>query len=137
MSQPFVVQLQNRPGELAHLARGLAARGINIKHIAGGGAGRLGCAYLTTDDEAATREVLHGLGFSYVEGQMIVVEVEDRPGALADVSETLGAAGVDIHGVLIVGRRAGMVEIALSVDEPDRAREVLGVSTVYGSPASW
>jgi hypothetical protein len=62
VARQFVVQLDNRPGELAHLARALAARGIDIRHIGGVGAGDLGCAFITTSDDEATREVLHGLG---------------------------------------------------------------------------
>ena len=39
MGQPFVIQLENRPGELAHVTRALAMRGINIQAIAGSSAG--------------------------------------------------------------------------------------------------
>ncbi len=30
MGQPFMIQLENRPGELAHVTRALAMRAINI-----------------------------------------------------------------------------------------------------------
>ena len=33
MVSQFVIQLENRPGELAHLTRALAMRGIDIRHI--------------------------------------------------------------------------------------------------------
>lgn len=137
MSHPFVVQLQNRPGELAHLARALAARGIDIRHIAGGGTGCTGCAFLTTDDDSATREVLHSMGYTFVEGNTIVVEADDRPGTLAELSEKLASAGVNIEGVLIVGRRGGQVEIAFSVDDQQRAREALGTTSPLAVPAGW
>ncbi len=134
MSRPFVVQLQNRPGELAHLARALAARGIDIRQIAGGGAGRTYHAVLDTDDDAATREVLRNMGYSFVEGAAIVVEAEDRPGTLAELSERLAAADVNIEGVLIVGRRGTQVEIAFAVDDEKRAREALGLTGTAAIP---
>lgn len=137
MTHPFVVQLQNRPGELAHLARALATRGIDIRHIAGGGAGCTGCAFLTTDDDTATREVLHSMGYTFVEGNTVIAETEDRPGALAELSEKLAAAGVNIEGVLIVGHRGGMVEIAFSVNDATRAREALGETSPLAVPAAW
>jgi hypothetical protein len=34
---------------------------------------------------------------------------------------------VDIHGVLFVGRRAGIVETAFTVDDVSRARRALGL----------
>ena len=129
MARQFVVQLENHPGELAHLARAIAARGINLHHVACVGAGPLACMFVTTDDDAGTRKVLSGLGHEFIEGRPIMVEVPDVPGGLADVSEKLAAAGVNVTGVLAVGRRPGVVEMAFCVDDEARAREALGLDT--------
>ncbi len=131
MAQPFVVQLENRPGELAHIARALANRGISIQHLAGRGAGSKACALLTTDDDEMTREVLKSIGVPFVEGDTLHLEIEDRPGAIADLSERLAAQGVNITGILIVGRRASMCEVAMTVSDEAKAREVLGLPAVY------
>jgi hypothetical protein len=127
MANQFVVQLENRPGELAHLAHAFAARGVNIQHVACVGAGPLACMFVTTEDDAAARRILHGMGHEFIEGQPIVVEVEDRPGGLADVTATLAAAGVNITGMLEVGRRPGVVDITFCVDDEAKARDALGL----------
>lgn len=127
MGMQFVVQLENRPGALGQLARALAVRGVNIVHIAGGGAGELGYAVLSTDDDEATRAVLRSTGLTFVEGAPLMVELEDRPGALADAAERLATAGVDVRGLLICGRREGRVEVAVTVDDVERARGALGL----------
>jgi len=127
MGTQFVVQLENRPGALAGLARALASRSINIRDISGAGTGDRAYAVLTTSDEGATREALRSAGYPYVEGEALIVEVEDRPGGLAAVAEKLAAAGIDIRGVLFVGRSEGTVETAFSVDDVARARKVLGL----------
>jgi hypothetical protein len=127
MGVQFTVQIPNRPGELAHLARALAGRGVNIEHIAGGGAGSIGYATLTTDDDATTHEVLRQTGYAFVEGESIRVELDDRPGALAELTERLGAAGIDIHGLLKCGSRGNTVELTVTVDDPDAARRALGM----------
>jgi hypothetical protein len=132
MTRQFVIQLDNRPGELAHLAKALAARGIDIRHIASAGAGSTACAFLTTTDTDATREVLHTLGNLFIEGAPIIVELDDRPGAFAEVAATLADAGVNILGALIVGRKAGVVEMAFSVDDEEKARAVLGITDLVG-----
>jgi len=131
VAQPFVIQLENRPGELAHIARALANRGINIQHLAGSGAGCTACAMLTTDDDEMTREVLKSIGVPFVEGDTLHVEIPDRPGAIADLSERLSAGGVNITGILIVGRRGAMCEVAMTVNDEPRARELLGLPAVY------
>jgi hypothetical protein len=127
MTRQFVIQLENRPGELAHVARAFAARGIDLTHVACVGQGPLACMFTTTSNDADAREVLHGLGLAYIEGQPILVELEDRPGALAEVTSRLADAHVNIDGILTVGRRAGVVEVTLCVDDEDAARAALGL----------
>ncbi len=128
MARQFVVQLENRVGELAHLTRALAARGINIRNVSCFGTGTLACAFIIPNDAEGMRQVLHGLGHSYIEGEPIVVDVPDRPGGLADVAERLAAAGVNITGTMSVGQRPGFMEIAITVDDEARARVALGLT---------
>lgn len=127
MGAQFVVQVQNRPGELAHLVRAIADRGVNIVRCAGGGAGSLGYAILETEDDTVTQEVLRSIGASFVEGAPITVELPNRPGELAGLTERLGAAGIDIRGLLMVGRRSGTILVTVTVDDPESARRVLGL----------
>jgi hypothetical protein len=127
MRTQFIVQLENRPGSLAALARALANRGVNIDHVAGGGAGTIGYAAFSTDDDEAARAVLRGSGLEFVEGTSFVVDMPDRPGALADVTEKLAGAGMSIHGLLVVGRRDDRLSVAFAVDDVDAARRVLGL----------
>lgn len=125
MERQFVVQLENRPGELAAVARALAARGINIIHISCVGVGSVSSCFLTTDQNEETREALHGLGHAFIEGATCVVDVDDRPGGLASVAEKLAAAHVNILGTLIIGRRPGVVKMAFAVDDCERAKAAL------------
>lgn len=133
MARQFVIQLENRPGALAHLARALATRGIDIVHIASVGAGAISSAFITTTDDDATRDVLHGLGHSFIEGAAVVVDVEDRPGGFADVTERLAGAGVNILGALVIGARPGIKEMAFAVDDEVKARAALGTDDLVGT----
>lgn len=132
MGRQFVVQLDNRPGELAHLARALGTRGINITHISCAGTGTIACAFMTTTEDEQTRDVLRGLGHDFVEGATVVVDVLDKPGGLAEVAERLATAGVNIHGTLCIGRRAGVIEMAFAVDDEAKARTALAQAQLAG-----
>ena len=132
MQHQFVVQLDNRPGELAHLARALGARGINITQISCAGTGTIACAFMTTTDDEETRKVLRGLGHDFVEGATVVVDVLDQPGGLADVAERFAAAGVNILGTLCIGRRAAIVQMAFAVDDEAQARAALANAKLAG-----
>jgi hypothetical protein len=127
VTRQFVVQLENRPGALAGLARSLADRGIDIRQLAAGGMGLVGYAVIETDADEATVEVLHAAGLPFIAGEPILTSLEDRPGALATLVDRLGVGGVDVHGVMVVGRREGELEVALIVDDPGVARQVLGL----------
>jgi hypothetical protein len=125
MARQFVVQLDNRVGELAHLTRALAARGVDLRSVSCFGHGPLAWACLIPDAEDEMRAVLHGLGYRYIEGEPILVDVEDRPGGLADVAERLAAAGVSVTGTMTLGQRPGILEVAFTVDDERRARLAL------------
>jgi hypothetical protein len=134
LARQFVIQIENKPGELAHLTRALAARGIDIRNIASVGAGPLASVFIATSDDDATREVLRGLGHPFIEGALIVADVTDQPGGFADAAEKLAAAGVNILGALVVGRRPGVIEVAFSVDNEAAAQAALGLAGRSGLP---
>lgn len=134
MARQFVVQLENRPGELAHLTRALASSRIDIRNIASVTAGSLASAFIATSDDDATREVLRGLGHPFIEGDMIVADVADQPGGFADAAEKLAGAGVNILGALVVGRRPGIIEVAFAVDNEAAAQAALGLAGRSGLP---
>ena len=131
MGQPFVVQLPNRPGELAHLAKGLCARGVNILQIQGSSAGDLACALIYTDNDEATGEVLRSMGHSFVTGSTLIVEIEDTPCALGDLTAQLEHGGVSLKGCCLIGKRDGCAEWSLSVDDEAKARAILGLPAVH------
>ena len=125
MSKQFVVQLSNRPGGLASLAEALAARGVDLRAIGGGGIGETGHIIMTTADDDTTRAVLEEGGYTFIEGESIIAEVDDRPGGMAQIARALADAGVNIHGHLFLGRWGDRAMFAFVVDNPEKARPIL------------
>jgi len=127
MSQQFVVYVEDRPGALSRLTHELAVRGVDIHHIAAVGSGAMGYVILTVDRDDLARNALTTARYRFHEGESLMVAVEDRPGALAEVTERLAASGVNIHSMIVQGRRDGRVELALTVDDLATARRTLGL----------
>jgi hypothetical protein len=125
MANQFVVQLKNDPGAMATLAEALAARGVDLRAIGGGGIGDAGHVIMTTADDATTKAVLDDGGYVYVEGESILAEVDDKPGGMARLSRALADAGVNIYGHLFLGRWGDRAMFAFVVDRPDIARPIL------------
>ncbi len=125
MANQFVVQLKNEPGAMATLAEMLAERGVDLRAIGGGGIGDAGHVIMTTADDDTTREILERGGYTFVEGESILAEVDDRPGGMARLSRALADAGVNIFGHLFLGRWGDRAMFAFVVDDAERARPIL------------
>jgi hypothetical protein len=125
MAIQFVVQLRNEPGALAVLAEALAARGIDLRAIGGGGLGDAGHVIMTTADDDAARAVLDEGGYAYLEGESLIAEVGDRPGGMAAIARALADAGVNIQGHLFLGRYGDRAMFGFVVDDPEKARPIL------------
>ena len=100
-------------------------RGIDLRAIGGGGIGDSGHIIMTTADDDAARAVLEAGGYTFIEGESILTEVDDRPGGMARLSRALADAGVNIYGHLFLGRWGDRAMFAFVVDDPDRARPIL------------
>ena len=86
----------------AHLDEGAAAAAFVRPHDV-----------VVTSDDGGTREVLRQARYQFVEGEALNVGVEDRPGALAALAGRLGQAGVNINGVVLLGRNSIEAAVAL------------------------
>jgi hypothetical protein len=125
MANQFVVQLHNEPGAMASLAEALAARGVDLRAIGGGGIGESGHVIMTTADDETTRAVLEAGKYTFIEGESILAEVDDRPGGMARIARALADAGVNIYGHLFLGRWGDRAMFAFVVDDADKARPIL------------
>jgi hypothetical protein len=125
MPKQFVVQVDNKPGEMARLAEQLAARGVDLRAIGGGGLGETGHFIMTTADDDTARKVLEDGGWTFLEGESLLAEVDDRPGGMARLARELSDAGLNVLGHLFIGRWSDRATFAFVVDDPEKARPIL------------
>ncbi len=116
----LTVVLDDKPGTLADLGEATGGANINIEGMCATTSGGKGEIHILVEDPEATREALGGAGIE-VSGDrdMLVVEVEDRPGTMAEVTRKLGDAGVNIE---VAYTTFGGVRLVLGVDDLDKAR---------------
>jgi hypothetical protein len=125
MPRQFVVQVPNRPGQMADLAEQMAAAGVDLRAIGGGGLGDYGHFILTSADDDAARRVLEEGNWTFIEGESLLAEVDDKPGGMARLARALADAGVNVHGHLFLGRWSDRATFAFVVDDPEKARPIL------------
>ena len=105
MAVDLVIDVENTPGALARVATAISDAGVNIAAATFVGPGdRAEIHILVPHAEAAK----HALAISHVavtgERQVVVVDVEDRPGVLADLTRKIGRAGVNLDLVYVATR---------------------------------
>ena len=105
MAVDLVIDIENTPGALAEVAAAISDAGVNIAAATCvGPGGRAELHILVPHSEA----VKHALAISHVavtrEREVVVVDVEDRPGVLADLTRKIARAGVNLDLVYIATR---------------------------------
>ena len=105
MAVDLVIDVENTPGALAQVAAAISDAGVNIAAatcLAGGERAEL--HILVPHAEAAK----HSLAISHLavtrEREVVVVDVEDRPGVLADLTRKIARAGVNLDLVYVATR---------------------------------
>jgi hypothetical protein len=127
MTQEFEVYVQNKPGDIAWIAEILSRNSVNIRGISTDLGSTRPMVRVVTDDEASARSALKAAKLEFIEREIEVVALSDRPGELAKITKHLSKAGINIESLYILGNSGSAVEeIALTVSEPGRARDVLG-----------
>jgi hypothetical protein len=102
MAVDLVIDIENTPGALAQVAAAISDAGVNIAAATCvGPAERAELHILVPHAEAAK----HALAISHVavtrEREVVVVDVEDRPGVLADLTRKIARAGVNLDLVYV------------------------------------
>ena len=103
------VNVEDRPGILGEIATALGAKSINVRGIHAHAEQGRGVVCIVVDKLAAANRVLASRGMKPEEEDLLEVQMIDKPGALGEVSKTLGDAGVNIRYVFVGaggGRRA-------------------------------
>lgn len=105
MAVDLVIDIDNTPGALAQVAAAISDAGVNIAAATCVGPGTRAELHILVPHAEAAK---HALAISHVavthEREVVVVDVEDRPGALADLTREIANAGVDLDLVYVATR---------------------------------
>jgi hypothetical protein len=126
MAVDLVIDIENSPGALAEVAAAISDAGVNIAAATCVGAAKRAELHILVPHAGAAR---HALGISHVgvsrEREVVVIEVEDRPGVLADLTRKIARAGVNLDLVYVATRN----RVVFGSDDIDGLRAALGVAS--------
>jgi hypothetical protein len=125
MAFDLTIDIENTPGALAQVASEISDAGVNIAAATCVGPGDRAELHILVPHAEAAR---HLLAISHLavsrEREVVVVNVEDRPGVLADLTRKIARAGVNIDLVYIATRN----RLVFGSSDLDGLRAALGVA---------
>ena len=102
MAVDLVIDIENSPGALAQVAAAISDAGVNIAAATCVGQGERAELHILVPHAEAVK---HALAISHVavtrEREVVVVNVEDRPGVLSDLTRKIAKAGVNLDLVYV------------------------------------
>ena len=117
----IAVELEDRPGTLAQLGAATGEAGINISGVCGSASENGGVIHILVDDAEVAVPILVNAGLEIQDKrEVLVVEVEDRPGVLGETAKRFGDAGINIDLVYL----AAGTRLVLGVDDIEAARSL-------------
>jgi hypothetical protein len=120
------VALANRPGQLAAISKLLSTQAINIEALSLIDSLEQGVVRLITSDPEACKKVLQSSGFYVIEGDVLVLDLFDRLGKLAEISAALADAKVNIDYVYgSVEHPGSPMRLVLKASDATRAHALL------------
>ena len=102
MAVDLVIEIENTPGALARVAAAISDAGVNIAAATCVGPGERAELHILVPHAEAAK---HALAIFHVavtrEREVVVVDVEDRPGVLADLTRKIARAGINLDLVYV------------------------------------
>ncbi|MEV0401765.1 ACT domain-containing protein [Actinoallomurus sp. NPDC050550] len=122
MPRDLTVIIEDRPGELARLGEITGEAGVNIHGLAAFTGEGKGVVHVLVDDDDAARchKALEAATIGVAdEREVLVVDIEDRPGALGELARRLADANVNVD---LVYTTFGGVKVVIATDDLNNAR---------------
>ncbi len=122
----FSVFLVNKPGVLARVCDELAKAKINILALTMMDSSEHGVLRLVSTEPEKARDVLSRLNVPLTETEVMLVEMPNHPGAMADVCSRLAGGHVNLnYAYITTGAPGGRARAVLKVADIKKAVSIL------------
>ena len=118
--------LENKPGQLAAPCHALAAAGVDILTLSLADTAEFGILRLIVREWEKAKAVLEKAGMVVNVSEVVPVEVDDRPGALAAVLDLVEKAGLGIEYMYALAVGRGKAALVFRFEKPEEAVALLG-----------
>lgn len=120
--QQLTIFLENKPGRLLKAYKALAENGISLLTLSLADTKDFGLLRLILKDNDKAIKILEEIGYATVLSEVLAVEINDQPGALLPVLETLADNDINLEYTYAFAARGGeKAVLIIRVDDSDKA----------------
>jgi hypothetical protein len=119
----LTIELDEKVGSVASAAEALGKAGINIEGICGFVVGGKGVGHVLVADPGKARQALQTAGARVTgEQDVLILDIEDKPGSLGKLTRRIADAGVNLNTVYLATR----TRVVIGAGEIEKARTAAG-----------
>jgi len=97
MATDLLIEVENQPGSLAKVAAAISDAGVNIAAATCTRPGEMAAMHILVKHAEAAKHALSTAAVTVTsEREVVVIDVEDRPGVLADMARKVAEAGINV-----------------------------------------
>ncbi|MBT8368105.1 MAG: amino acid-binding protein [Deltaproteobacteria bacterium] len=127
----IVVSIENAPGRLFDVTNALGKAGINLRALNLVDTGAFGQLRLLVSNVAKARRILMEMAIPAHVNEVVAVEIEDKPGSLAEVLKPLYEADIQvIFTYAFIGFSQNKAVMIFRFSDNDRAIDVMQANNV-------
>lgn len=96
LDKQLLITVDNQVGVLSHVTEVISSAGINMVALCAYAVANQGIIMVVTQDNAKAKQLLTAKGYIVREEEVVILTVENKPGALQTLTQKIADAGIDI-----------------------------------------
>lgn len=96
LDKQLMVMASNKVGSLAQMTHIISSSGINLVAICAYAVDKMVAVMFVTEDNNAAKKLLEDHGYKVQEEEVVLLSIDNKPGALQLVTDKIAESGIDL-----------------------------------------
>ena len=117
----LMIKVNNKVGTLAEISNVISASKINLIAINASAVDNVGHLYFVTENNAEAKRLLKQKKYDVREEKVVLVTLDNKPGALQGVTTKIAQAGIDLTLIYGSVEKEGIISRVVMISENNEA----------------
>lgn len=121
LDSQLMIRVDNKVGTLAEISSVISASKINLLAISASAVDNVGHLYFVTENNAEAKRLLKQKKYDVREEKVVLVTLDNKPGALQSVTTKIAQAGIDLTLLYGSVEKEGIISRVVMISENNEA----------------